>query len=819
MKNDENNGPIGGPEGKWKGKKRRDDTPSFIRNVAARAEMLNPVRPGESIPVLTMPASVRLWRKIRWPLFVSIILILLIVVGFVTNDRLVARSVANRISEARDNEAASTIVRLVQNDETLGALADRHSGRMNAQVAFAWNSMLLAEMFGPKQKYMEKAAASLKSISSYGSAMAYAARAAEKYHNGDFPGGLKIVLQGLKKHPNEPRLQLVRSWILFASGKSEEAFDVLDVVREGFGDYLPALHTSLSFALKEENNEAVKIYSEDLLIRSPGSILGSLASVSERLPGWYGEALDPSQILSLVKDMDTMSGQMSSMPQKIAMQGRFLAGRVNLLAGRLDKASEDLRYVSEADRDPRLLAWYAMAVRRLNGPRAALDILDAKGESTCAEIHDLRARCLLDYHLVDQAGASLEKLGSDLDAVGDVRELKWILAVRRADLDEAKKFVPDKIGEQLMWVGLEMFELYRSRGDREGIDALTEKFVGNATGCVPGIRAWTGGKLSNVTKVLSKVSEDTHPCTCALISRLMRGHLPLPEVKKAAQRAVAEAGGELRPRIDQALAIWLVDGRKAALGVIADVRKNKPEGALIRIAMADAYMLMDVPAEVLSVLDGLDNPEAVSLRIAALQKTGDKAGAEKALAAALSDEKAKDHPAIVLWKLSAQLEASEYDKVILGADEAHGSAGTRTAEIAELKAKALNAMGSRGDADRWLLSAAKSARTNVGFGESWQAKIALIRLNLRRGGNFLFKAVGVTLELYKAGVKDAELSYSYAVANIRQGNERGAMRYLREAVELDPSFTPPYSQLQLLGKLPQDYLAVLERTRPGTTLE
>ena len=813
MKNDENNGPGGDLEGKWKGKKRRDDTPSFIRNVAARAEMLNPVRPGESIPVLTMSASVRLWRKIRWPLFVSIVLIMLIVVGFVTNDRLVARSVANRISEARDNEAASTVTRLVKNDEILTALTDRHSGRMNAHVAFAWNSMLLAEMFGPKEKYLEKAAASLKSISSSGSAMAYSARAAEKYHKGDFSGGLEIVLQGLKKHPNEPRLQLVRSWILFASGKSAEAFDVLDVIRKGFGDYLPALHTLLSFALKEEDSEAVKIYSEDLLIRSPGSILGSLASVWVRLPGWYGEDLNPSQILSLVKDMDTISGQMSSMPQKIAMQGRFLAGRVNLLAGRLDKAVEDLRFVSEKDKDPRLLAWYAMGVRRLSGPRAALDILDATGESACAEIHDLRARCLLDYHLVAQAGAALEKLGSDLDVVGDVRELKWILAVRRADLNEAKKYIPDRIGEDLMWVGLEMFELYRSRSDREGIDALTERFVGNATGCVPGIRAWTGGKLSDVTKILSKASKNTHPCTCALISKLMRGHLPLPEVKKAAQRAVAEAGGELRPKIDQALVVWLADGREAALGIIADVRKNKPEGALIRIAMADAYIVMDVPAEALSVLDGINNPEAISLRIAALLKIGDKAGADKALAAALSDEKAKDHPAIVLWKLSAQLDAGEYDKVIEGAGEAHRSAGTWTAEIAELKAKALNAIGSRGDADRSLLSAAKRARTNVGFGESWQAKIALIRLNLRRGGNFLFKAVGVTLQLYKARVKDAELSYSYA------GNERGAMRYLREAVELDPSFTPPYSQLQLLGKLPPEFLAILERTRPGTTIE
>jgi tetratricopeptide (TPR) repeat protein len=161
------------------------------------------------------------------------------------------------------------------------------------------------------------------------------------------------------------------------------------------------------------------------------------------------------------------------------------------------------------------------------------------------------------------------------------------------------------------------------------------------------------------------------------------------------------------------------------------------------------------------------------------------------------------------------LDRSDFTDVVKRADAILPQAGRYTAEIAELKAKALSAVGARGDADRALDAAARAARKTVGLDEMWEAKLTLIRHNLRRGGAFLFKAVAITTELYKGGLKDAELSYSYAVANIRQGNERGAMRYLRESLELDPSFVPAYSQLQLLGKLTDESLALLGKVRPG----
>jgi tetratricopeptide (TPR) repeat protein len=165
--------------------------------------------------------------------------------------------------------------------------------------------------------------------------------------------------------------------------------------------------------------------------------------------------------------------------------------------------------------------------------------------------------------------------------------------------------------------------------------------------------------------------------------------------------------------------------------------------------------------------------------------------------------------------MARDLDAQKLDAVIAAADKALPTAGRWTAEIAGYKAAALSAKGERGDADRAMLAAADRSIAGVGIDEAWEAKLGLVRANLDRGGKFSLKAFGVAFEMYKVGVKDAELSYSYAVANIEQGNERGALRYLKEAVELNPSFVPAYTQLKALNKLPDDFASRLARTLPG----
>jgi len=261
--------------------------------------------------------------------------------------------------------------------------------------------------------------------------------------------------------------------------------------------------------------------------------------------------------------------------------------------------------------------------------------------------------------------------------------------------------------------------------------------------------------------------------------------------------------------------VWLTDGRAAAVKALEEIVAIEPEGTPILAAISDAYLTMGLPERAIDVLASCSTAECAGLRIAAWKRSKTPARAAQELSAVLAAGADAKAPGLVVAVMDRDLEAGAFDAVIASAEAAFPTAGRWSAEMAELKAKAQSAKGDRGDADRTLLGAADKVVKGVGADESWAAKLALVRMNLARGGNFVFKAFAVTFEMYKAGVKDAELSYSYAVANIDQGNDRGALRYLREAIDLDPSFVPAYTRLKLLDKLPEELTAQLERTLPG----
>jgi tetratricopeptide (TPR) repeat protein len=816
MGTNDDNGGRGPSDSEWEAQKQRDDTPSFIRNVQARAEMLNPSRGGaDAIPVLTMPSSIRIWRKIRWPLLVVVVVAILAAVGLFTNDRLEARSVKRRIAEAAEGEAKGTVESLIGADQMLGALADRHSGRVNAQVARAWQAVLNSELLGPKDKLLASARQALERAGTDTSSLGFAARAGVKHGEGDFEGALELAGKGLGQYATQPRLHLVKAWALRRLDKGEEAAETLMLLRKLEPNYMPALHTQLSFALADGDRDAARELADELLEKSPGNLFASLVSVDVRLPRWGEPDPDLDTLAGLIKDSHALDTRVKDAPPDLAILHRRLSGRVKLLTGELREAVADLKYVSARVPDAETLAWRALAIRELDGPVAALAELDSAGKDIKApEILDVRVRCLLDHHHVDQAGEIFAALEASAPSLPSVRELKWILSVRRGDLAGAVETLPKRIDARLRWVALEMYELLRSNGDVEGRAELLARMKGATKACADGIGAWHEG-LAEATAVLGVEGKKLDPCIVALKAKLLRGHMAPAKIKAAAERANKLSGGDLRLDVDRALAVWLVDGQAAAAQVLDGIWKLKPQGALIRWAMGEAFLQIGLPARALEVVEGMDNPMATYLRLHALEASGNKKQFDELLGKTATRAKEEPHPALAYWAMRRDLDASGFDKVITRADAVLPQAGRLTAEIAELKAKALNSIGSRGDADRALDSAARAARTAVGLDEVWQAKLSLIRLNLRRGGAFLFKAVAVTTQLYKDGLKNAELSYSYAVANIRQGNERGAMRYLRESLDLDPSFVPAYTQLQLLGKLSDEQLARLGKVRPG----
>jgi tetratricopeptide (TPR) repeat protein len=794
----------------WKNKKSRDDTPSFIRDVQARAEMLNPNRNGEAIPVLAMPKSVRLWRKIRWPLFIAIVVLLLAVIGIFTNNRLVARSVASKIDEAAALEAAAKIDGLLAAEQTLSALAQRHPGRPNAQAANAWHSVLLAELFGPKEKYLAAATPSLALLKNDATALGWAARAGAEHLAGKDEQALALADQGLKAFPGEPRLELVRTWALVSLGRRDDAATAIAELRKGAPQYLPAAQFALLNAMDGGDLKAVKRYSAELLTFSPGDMIGALGSIAVRLPGW-NEAADPTQAATMLEDMATLKSHFEKAPANIGALGFFLSGRTNLASGKVAEAISDLRASLDKRKSEKVLAWYALAVRRKDGPTAALALFGAADEGKSAEVESIKAQCHLDLHHIDDASKAIAAMAAA--GTGDSGELGWILAVRSGDAEKAEAALPASIDSRLQWVGLEMHDLLRDRGDADGIATLAERF--EETACADAIRAWHSADVGRILSVFDSPKKREVPCVAALTARLMRGHIAPAELRSSAEAAVAASEGDMRTRVDRALAIWLTDGRDAAAKALDEIVAARPEGAGLLAALSDAYLAMGLPERAVEVLSSCKSAACTGLRIAAWKgsKTPERAAAE--LDAAMAAGADRKEPGIAVALMERDLEARRLDEVIASADEVFPTAGRWAAQVAELKAKAQSTKGDRGDADRTLLAAADKVVKGVGIGESWRAKLALVRMNLNRGGNFVFKAFAVAFEMYKAGVKDAELSYSYAVANIDQGNERGALRYLREAIDLDPSFVPAYTRLKIVDTVPEEALARLALTMPG----
>ena len=795
----------------WSDKKHRDDTPSFIRNVQARAELLNPNRSSsESIPVLAMPASIRIWRKVRWPLFIAIILALLSLIGVFTKNRLVDRSVRKEIDDAAEAEAAATIDGLLGADRTLTALADRHPGRANAQVAHAWHSILLGELFGPADAYLEAAKTSLGRINADTTALGFAARAGAAHLRHDDAAALKLAESGLAAHPNDARISLVRAWALRALGRADEEKKAYAAIRENAPQYLPSLQIALMNAIDDGDTAAAKGYATELMTLSPGDVIGALGSIASRLPGWYDEP-DPSQADAELEDMATLKTHFAGAPARVAALGYYLLGRVDLNAGKVADAAANLKIALAKRSSDRLAAWGALAIRRKDGPGAALALIGATGAGKSPEMASLGARCHLDLHHVESAGAAVQAL--EASGAPDAAELAWILAVRRGDAARAKETLPATIDARLEWVGLEMHDLLRETGDAAGIAALAERFENGA--CGDAIRAWHSDDTNRVYATFEPEARRKIPCVAALTARLMRGHLAPDVVKRAADDAVVASEGDLRTRIDAALAAWLTDGQAAAVEALDDIAATSPEDGLLLGALAGAYLEIGLPQRAIERASACKSSTCVGVRIAALKRAGDTASEGKELDAAIAAAQGAVAPEIEAAVLERELAAQKLDAVVSDADKALPTAGVWSAEIAALKAAALGAMDKRGDADRALLGTADRVVEGVGIDESWSAKLALIRANLDRGGKFSFKAFGIAFEMYKAGVKDAELSYSYAVANIDQGNERGAIRYLKEAIDLNPSFVPAYTRLKLLDKLPDDLAARLERTLPG----
>lgn len=803
-----------GNDQKWKGSRGRDDTPSFIRNVESRSSMLNPGRnSSDYIPVLSVPTSVKVWAKIRWPLAVVTVVLVLAFVGFFTNDILVSKNVELRIEDSFIGEKTAHVQVLFESNRVLHTLSKKYPKRINVQAAYAWNTVLLVKLFGDRDGLIKNAEAAFEAIDDDTSSIGIAAKAAKRVLDGKLEEGETVVNKGLLAFGNEPRIHLAEAWLKLAKGNTKAGVEKLEGIRSQFPEYLPPLFELIDVSIKNGDNLAIATHSSELLTASTGNLYGAVASLLVRLPGWNKDPLSSEDLEELISVQKELRRQVKKAPQKLQVYTQFIEGRLEAERGNYARAIEVFQPMLSDPQKLNVLAWYGKAMMEQDGPRAALAAIESAGTNPPFEIHDLRARAYLALYKVAEAEESIFALTGKVDY--DLNELKWILAVRKGDVEKAKAKLPPSISRRLQYDALEMYELLQKVGDKEGIEKLTDAMSeGGLVDCAAAIGHWHNNRL---LKILHQFRTSEDSCVVTLSVRLMKDNFDPQTLVEIANR-LPKSNSLVRTNIDKTVITWKTDGYAKALAALDAIAEQKYQSGPLVTALAEAYFRMEQYKKVVQVTAGTHYPEALALRYKSFVSMQRKKDALKLLLNAARNKSVNGHPAIVTLLLSQTKDTGAIGEVIEGVEKAIDGAGVWTSELAELKALSMSAMGERGDADRFMTGLIKPAGRAGGLAESWEVQKAIIRINLRRGGNFLFKAVSYTVDLYKSKVEDAEVIYSYGIESQRQGNERGAVRYFNDAIELDPTYVAAYQQLSVMNELTEELKLSLAKYRPYVKL-
>jgi tetratricopeptide (TPR) repeat protein len=379
----------------------------------------------------------------------------------------------------------------------------------------------------------------------------------------------------------------------------------------------------------------------------------------------------------------------------------------------------------------------------------------------------------------------------------------------------AKSKLPKHITTRLVSVVLEMYELLQKLGDKEGQHDLTAAMkAGTLSECAEAIENWHENRLQ---KIFHQFSSPEDACIAAFALRVMRNSYPPDKLKALSEKAAADLN-DLRTRVDRIHVTWKTDGYVQAVKELDALAARKTSSGPLLVAIATEYMEMGKNSQARDLLESSNYPEAIALYVQTLQALNKGRKAQIVLNKAVQNPANQNHPALVNLAIAQKYEAGKIGEVVQEVDAAIDSAGAWSSEMATLKAMAMSAMGERGDADRYMNSFIKPAGRTAGLAESWEVQKSIIRINLRRGGNFMFKAVAYTIELYKSKIQDPEITYSYGVESQRQGNSRGAVRYFNDAIEMDPAYLPAYKDLRDMGELTDEHRELLKKYRPSANL-
>ncbi len=784
----------------------RDDTPSAIRNVGPLSDYGGRPRT-DTMPLLEMPKSQLVWRRIRWPLFIGIVLILLSTIGLVTRSLVVASTIDKTVKEAEMLERGGTIEQSEGAEKTLKALFDKYPGEDKARAAWVWQVVLQSLLWG--RPLSPEAKSTIADLNEDGNEFSLAARAGAAL----LDGRPKEAEQLLQKAKDGPRIALVKAASKSALGDREKARDELASALEKYSSYIPTVIIAAEEALADNDRLEVLHMSTLLLKASPAHLLGDMLVLSLALPEWGDPEPDKEQKEGLEQKLKGLKSRITSAPPKLTALGHYLEGRVALIAGQVNDAVTAFHAVLDKKQDADTVAYLAEAVRAgAGGTEAALAVLDKYENVNGPEMMDIKAQCLLELHRVHQAAAILESLKKSGRFPERVKSLLWQWAVRSGDAETALKEMPDPLGPEDKWLALEIYFLLAAAGNEAGISTLTAALESEWSTCAQVIRGWHS---KSVNRAITQFSNERLGCASSLMPRLMRKHIAVDTLLKAAETVHEESGGSLIFEVDRALAVWLNQGYDAGLRILDKIAAVKPEGAPLLERLGRAYLEMGLPEKTTALLGNSEHPELLALKIFALEAQNKKADANKLVKRAVELSKTSSHPA---FQYFAQREKLTDDSASVRAwleTNAVNTMGQWTSMLADIGAKALWVGEDRNESEKFLQRVARQTLVPGGAGESLETFMVQVEQNMPKGGKYKNHALVVIRTLMMESARDPRMYYWLGLDNINNGGERVGLRMLSDIPNLDPTFKPYYQRLMTMERLDETQALVMKKMLPG----
>jgi tetratricopeptide (TPR) repeat protein len=743
-----------------------------------------------------------LWTKIRLPLAVGVLVIILVVSGLLLRSILVDRGIRRDLIRAAELVALDSFASHQEARELIGELARAHPSRSSVVTRDAWHQVVAGLRFGftPEQRATAKQAVDA-SAALGADPLKRAVQAGFLLTDGDPAAALSKI--GAKVSLREE--MFVTAVALAEQGQPDQAIKVLDQGRQGIPPFAPAL-TEMARLLRQqgrldEAQAALKVLKQV----SPGHEDAAIEEVLLALDR-PGPGLDEATQATLMKTIKAVAVDGDHV-RSLAWQNQGV-GRLLLMAGEQGAAVTKLSQAAGVLKTSQAAAtWLARAHRQLAQPEQALEALSVFPDlsSSSEPLLQTRAEVLLDLHRTDSAAAPLAVLTKTGTAVARVMEGRRLLyaGLPGAAAKTFRVALKQRHPEAGLWLGQALMEM--GRADR-ALGVLREvRGETSIAACARGLQYFITGNARRSLEFLDRASRAGDRCGATLTGDLLLesgGSVGLvPQLEKVlAQRE------DLYDRVTLARVRFRVEGVEAARAELDRVRALNPQGAKVLRALALAY------AEIGQSRQGLEVAMA-----ATSQTKGHPLVAGAAVRLALETRRSHKVPGI-LKKAVQEHPLLPY----LAMEQAnYYLAETQLGEAEEAVQKALQPGPWFGRAAcvagtvtlrregpekavKYMQRLVGTVRRSSGALEEARVRGCLFDLHLRRGPTSRNRAKGAVYVLRRMPLQWSRAAYMAGQLAEREGKRTDAVGYYREAISLDPADLQSWRRLERLGALTGD---------------